>query len=335
LNSTATSDQPRVTVADITDPSEASAGIETLVLDAVQLQSTPFRARRIVVRLESSTVVYHSTNLRLRTRTHVRADLLAFVTFGPRAQGSVNGLPVRGGLLLAVEPGAEVAFVTGDGWENVTFLVPPRVVEEHLSVRQREGEFRVPHGVATLTADEARARDLFNWGKRLSEAAARQPALFNDVLAEREAAEADMLETLLATLRVASSLEPTRYDRLRQGQSRIVKTAEAHAMEHADGRLRVTDLCRVAAVSERTLECALCAFKDVLGLTPVAYLARLRLHRVHAALLSGSPRSTTVSAEAMKWGFWHFGEFSRAYKTCFGEAPSDTLRRKGRESRAP
>jgi transcriptional regulator GlxA family with amidase domain len=94
----------------------------------------------------------------------------------------------------------------------------------------------------------------------------------------------------------------------------------------------VTDLCRVAAASERTLERA---FRDVLGLTPVAYLNRLRLHRVHAALLSGSRRSTTVSAEAMKWGFWHFGDFSRAYKACFGEAPSDTLRRKRRESPAP
>jgi hypothetical protein len=38
--------------------------------------------------------------------------------------------------------------------------------------------------------------------------------------------------------------------------------------------------------------------------------------------------STTVSAEALNWGFWHFGEFSRAYKGCFGELPSDTLRRK-------
>jgi hypothetical protein len=30
----------------------------------------------------------------------------------------------------------------------------------------------------------------------------------------------------------------------------------------------------------------------------------------------------------LNWGFWHFGEFSRAYKECFGELPSDTLRRK-------
>jgi AraC-like DNA-binding protein len=38
-------------------------------------------------------------------------------------------------------------------------------------------------------------------------------------------------------------------------------------------------------------------------------------------------RSTTVSAEALKWGFWHFGDFSRAYRNCFGELPSDSLRK--------
>lgn len=86
----------------------------------------------------------------------------------------------------------------------------------------------------------------------------------------------------------------------------------------------MSDLCRVAAVSERALQNA---FKEVMGLTPLAYLTRVRLHRVREALLAGTHGSTTVSAEALKWGFWHFGEFSRTYKECFGELPSDTLRR--------
>jgi AraC family transcriptional regulator, ethanolamine operon transcriptional activator len=88
--------------------------------------------------------------------------------------------------------------------------------------------------------------------------------------------------------------------------------------------VHVSDLCRAAGVSERTLEYA---FKDVVGLSPVAYLTRLRLHRVRAALVAGRPGSTRVSAEALRWGFWHFGEFSRAYRRCFGESPSETLRR--------
>jgi transcriptional regulator GlxA family with amidase domain len=60
----------------------------------------------------------------------------------------------------------------------------------------------------------------------------------------------------------------------------------------------------------------------------MAYLVRLRLHRVRAALLAAEPGATRVSTEALKWGFWHFGEFSRTYKQCFGESPSVTLRRK-------
>jgi AraC-like DNA-binding protein len=39
-------------------------------------------------------------------------------------------------------------------------------------------------------------------------------------------------------------------------------------------------------------------------------------------------RTTTAAAAAVEWGFWHFGEFSRAYKECFGELPSETLRRR-------
>ena len=323
-------DQPGVTVVEITDPTDASAGIELLDIDAVQLQSIPFRARRVTVGLEASAVLYQSTNLRLRTRTHVRKDLLAYVTFGARARGTVNGLAVRPGLMLAVEPGAEVTFVTDAGWESITFLIAPAEVSAHLAARQREREFHLPRGVEMLQVDPGQVRRLFDWGKRLTQAGARAPAPFNELKEERQAAEADLLETLLATLRVASDLEPTRSDQVRQMQSQVVKTAEAYALSNAESRLYVTDLCRATAVSERTLEYA---FKEVLGLSPMAYLVRLRLHRARKALLDATPRSTTVSAEALKWGFWHFGEFSRAYRACFGEAPSETLRRKAVEPR--
>jgi len=87
----------------------------------------------------------------------------------------------------------------------------------------------------------------------------------------------------------------------------------------------VTDLCTAAGVSERTLQYA---FKRLMGITPLAYLTRLRLHRVRQALRAATQGTTTVTAEALRWGFGHFGDFARAYKECFGELPSDTLRRK-------
>ncbi|HEX5628397.1 MAG TPA: helix-turn-helix domain-containing protein, partial [Usitatibacteraceae bacterium] len=250
---------------------------------------------------------------------------LAYVTFDPRAKGTVNGLPIRPELMLAVEPGTEVVFVTDAGYESITLLLPPADIRAHLRVRGREEDLRLPHGAETLQADAAMVRRLFNWGKRLVDTAARQPALFNDRKDQGAAAQVEMVETLLATLGATSDFEPTRADHVHQSQTVVVKAAEDYALSHADERVYVTDLCRAAAVSERALEYA---FKEVMGLTPVAYLTRLRLHRVRQALLLATHGTTTVSTVALDWGFWHFGDFSRAYKDCFGELPSDTLRRK-------
>jgi AraC-like DNA-binding protein len=315
---------PAVTVVELSDPAIAGQGIELLDQDAVQLTSTPFRARRVVVRLESGAVLYHSTNHRIRTRTKVQRGLLAYVTFDPQARGTVNGLPIRPELMLAVEPETEVVFVTDAGYESITLLLPPEDLRAHLRDRGREQGFHFPKGVETLQADAGRVRQLFDWGKRLVDMAARQPALFNDREDERKAAQVEMVETLLATLGAARGFEPGHADHVHQSQTLVVKAAEDYALLHVDERVYVTDLCRAAGVSERALEYA---FKEVMGLTPVAYLTRLRLHRVRQALLAATHGSTTVSAVALGWGFWHFGEFSRAYRDCFGELPSDTLRR--------
>jgi AraC-like DNA-binding protein len=320
------SDQPSVTVAEITDPAIAGQDLELVDLDAVQLTSAvPFRARRVVVRLEGGAVVYHSTNHRIRTRTKAQRGLLAYVTFHPRARGTVNGLPITPELLLAVAPETEVAFVTDAGHQGIAFLLPPADIRAHLRDRQREAAFHLPNGAEALQADAVMVRRLFDWGKKLVDTAARQPELFNDRKDQRAAAQVEMIETLLATLGATRGTEPTRADDVHQSQTLVVKAAEGYALSHADDRVYVSDLCRAAAVSERALEYA---FKEVMGLTPMAYLIRLRLHRVRQALLAATHGTTTVSAVALDWGFWHFGAFSRAYKECFGELPSNTLRRK-------
>jgi len=55
------------------------------------------------------------------------------------------------------------------------------------------------------------------------------------------------------------------------------------------------------------------------------YLIRLRRHRAHQDLRVADPETDTVSRIAVNWGFWHFDEFSTAYKSCFDEMPSETL----------
>ncbi len=320
-----TIDSPAVRVTEINDPASADAGRELIDLDAVQLQSRPLRARRVLVRLGSASVLFQASNQRLRTNTSVHRGLLGYATFGPHARGTVNGVPVGPGMLLAAAPQSTARFVVEPGWESISFLLPPAELALHRRLRQWEGELRLPQGVETLQASAALVCGLFDWGKRLVETAAEQPALFNGRETARAAAQGELIDALLATLQQAKDREPGRGDRTRRSRSQIVKHAEEYAVALTGADLRVSDLCRVAGVSERTLEYA---FKEVMALTPVAYLTRLRLHRVRKALLAAPPGATTVSAQALDWGFWHFGEFARAYRECFGELPSQTLLRR-------
>jgi len=322
---TATPDcRPSVTIVEIGDSTAVGEGIEVVEQDAVQLQSMPLRARRIVVRIGTSVLLLHSTNLPICTRTRLQSGLVAYVAFGPRATGTLNGLPVGPDRVLAVESGIEVEFIAAAGYESVAFLVPPDDIRTHLRGWRREGEFRLPRGVELLQPNLAAAHALYDWGRHLVDMAERQPQAF-DIPQTQAAAQVELLETLLATLGSAANVEFAPRDLTRQTYSQVVRIAEDYAVAHAAKRLSVTDLCTAAGVSERTLQYA---FKELMGISPMAYLTRLRLHRVRQALRAATHGTTTVTAEALRWGFWHFGDFARAYKECFGEVPSDTLRRK-------
>jgi AraC family ethanolamine operon transcriptional activator len=320
---------PVVTTVEIKEPIVADEGIGVISQDLLQLETKPLRARQLIVRLEDSMVLFQTTDHRVRTHTELHSGLLAYVVFGPRAKGTLNGLPVRPDMMLAAESGIRVEFVVEAGYESVTILLPPAVLVSHLTGRQRKDNLRAPHGIEVLQTNEVHARALFDWGKRLANTAARRPDLFNAREETILAAKTELLEMLLAALDATSVHQLTLRDRTRQSYSRVVRLAEDYAVAHAGDRLYVTDLCVATGVSERTLEYA---FQKVMGITPVAYLTKLRLHRVRQALRMATHGSTTVSAEALNWGFWHFGDFSRAYKDCFGELPSETLRRKPAET---
>lgn len=315
---------PAVTVAEISDPTAVGQTIDVIEQDAVQLESKRLRVRRIVVRLGTSVVMFQSTNLPIRTRTKLQDGFVAFVAFGPRAAGTLNGLPVGPDRLLVSMPAIEVEFVVAAGYESVSFLLPPDDIRNHVQGRHWQSEFRVPRGAELLTPCPAATRGLYAWGRRLIDLAARQPELF-DIQQTQAFAQVELIENLLSTVSSAVHIDTAPHDVTRQAHSRVVQNAEEYALSHNKERLYVTDICEATGVSERALQYA---FKEVMGMSPVAYLTRLRLHQVRKSLRAATHGTTTVTAEALRWGFWHFGDFSRAYKECFGELPSDTLRQK-------
>jgi transcriptional regulator GlxA family with amidase domain len=85
----------------------------------------------------------------------------------------------------------------------------------------------------------------------------------------------------------------------------------------------VVDLARVAGVSVRVLQES---FRQHVGMSPLAYLRRLRLDGAHTELSRADPWDLSVTDVAYRWGFTHLGRFAGAYRSRYGESPSQTLR---------
>ena len=109
-----------------------------------------------------------------------------------------------------------------------------------------------------------------------------------------------------------------------QRYRQIVDRIEALLRSDRGEQLHVDDLCRVAAVSERTLRNA---FRKVHGVSPYRFLRGFRMTQAREALMTAGARRGTVTEVAMQFGFLELGRFSVDYRCAFGECPSTTLRR--------
>ena len=101
----------------------------------------------------------------------------------------------------------------------------------------------------------------------------------------------------------------------------LVDRFEQVARANLETPARVTDLCRMAEINQRTLSRA---FRAVRGTTPYHCLQGLRLSEVQRVLAS---EEGTVTQAAMRFGFRELGRFALQYRMAFGESPSETKRR--------
>ncbi|WP_458249490.1 helix-turn-helix transcriptional regulator [Streptomyces sp. MAI_2237] len=85
----------------------------------------------------------------------------------------------------------------------------------------------------------------------------------------------------------------------------------------------VAELAVLAGVSARRLQET---FQQYVGMAPLAYLADVRLTRIHDELRLGKAGAVNVSEVAQRGGFGHLGRFANRYRARFGELPLQTLR---------
>jgi len=319
-----TSVQAAVTIQPISDMTDADSCPDLIQQERMTLEPAPLRAQRIVVRLPTVSMIFHATATRLQVRSLVQDGMSAFVAFGPRSVGTVNGIGVDGEKLLMAGPRTEARFFVEPGYESVALLAASDEISGYLRSLRRTKDLMVASGAQVLAAGRDAAQGLFQVGRGLAVVAAQSPDVFDCQRVESALAQSEILDALFAALRTTAPMELQGPEKTHLTHDKIVRVAEEYVLMRASERVHIADVCCVTDVSERTLETA---FKNVTGLSPVAYFIRLRLHRARDALVAAEPGSTRVSDEAVKFGFWHFGEFSAAYRRCFGEAPSETLRR--------
>ena len=99
---------------------------------------------------------------------------------------------------------------------------------------------------------------------------------------------------------------------------------EEFLKSNRDRTLYLTEICTAIGVAERTIR-ACC--EEHLGMGPIRFLTLRRMHLARRALLGAEPSKSTVTSILTDHGFWEFGRFSVAYRSLFGETPSETLRR--------
>jgi AraC-like DNA-binding protein len=106
--------------------------------------------------------------------------------------------------------------------------------------------------------------------------------------------------------------------------ARIMVRFEEVLAEHLRRPLQVPELCRLIAVSDRTLR-SCCA--EFLGMTPTQYMLLRRLEEVRRALRDADPDIVNVEEVAHRFGFTQLGRLAGRYRATFGETPSTTLQR--------
>lgn len=92
---------------------------------------------------------------------------------------------------------------------------------------------------------------------------------------------------------------------------------------NADEPLTPNELARAGNMSVRTLHAS---FQRCFGMSPMAYVRKIRLEHVHAELVANRDPHLQVTEVAGRWGFFHLGRFAKQYRDRYGESPSDTLR---------
>ena len=210
-----------------------------------------------------------------------------------------RGKLVDGRSLMVFPDGAKLSSVSGPDFHVYTCSFPKELLSsigESLKVGDID---EASGGIDAVRVDSSAIDELRSCLLRICSLVHQDPtALSHEVFLRQVSCELPRI--LLTAIAQSQGRCPpaTRGKRLR-----ALERAEAFIDQHAGDGIRVSDICRAAGVSERTLEYA---FVERFGIGPKEYLNAFRLVSVRRQLRVADPRTFKVTdvANACGSGTW-------------------------------
>jgi AraC-like DNA-binding protein len=229
--------------------------------------------------------------------------------------GHANGQVLNEDEVFAAPPGSEFCLTCKPRHEWITVFIPSSL----LFPSAPDLEFASSAGAQLLKPPTHVTRRFVSLIHRVLAKTASQPELLDHPVAMESCRHAllSAAQELFTSYQHSAGRHFVRWRRL-------TKSALELAMSRPDGSLSIPELARQAGAPERTLRAA---FHRSYGLSPQEYLRIQRLHQARRRLRASCQDETTVTQVAFGLGFWDLGRFAGAYRTLFGERPSETLRK--------
>jgi len=262
--------------------------------------------------------------LRITGEMPPEAYSLLFVDACPLPGRSLNfGIEHIDGYIGLFAPSGTVDALTPAGYATASLSVPEGLFHESLGAHSLDLPAHVLRSGIGLRIEpmaQARLRLLLH---EIERALWEDPDVFREMPARR-AVEAELIAAFLGAIR---SSWPAKLPRATRTGGRLRRLGQAcdFLAAHAREPIQLSDLCAELGLTGRGVEQL---FRDLLGLSPIAYLRHLRLHGARRALRDAPATSGSVKRVALEWGFWHLGRFASQYRALFGESPSTTIARR-------
>jgi len=289
-------------------------------LEFHQLDRGGFHGELRQLGTQRALLTYAHFSRRLEQRGSPPEGFLTFViTAFPQVEYRWRGQNVTDQDLAIFPYGGELDGLNQPGWTAFTFSFRPEIINAEVQRLGQRSLRSLTKGAEVIRLSSETLIALRKTFQSLSSDGLNGSGVLND--RERRILEKEVPRRMLSEL---SSPRPARRPPRLRLRDRAVRRAHEIIHELPDEPLTVSQISRIAGVSERTLDYA---FREKFQTSPKAYLKTVRLNGVRRQLRGADPDLSTVIEIAGQWGFWHMGQLAADYRHHFGELPSTTLRR--------